>query len=406
MPFNTHQLRNEFPALNQEVNKKPLVYLDNAATTQKPRAVIERLLQYYNSENSNIHRGAHFLANRATEAYEDARETVKAFINAQHNHEIVFTKGTTESINLVANSFSQKFLKKGDEVLLSTMEHHSNIVPWQLACEKYGATLKVVPVTYSGELDMKSYAEMLGDKTRIVSIMHVSNTLGTINPVRQMVKMAHEKDIPVLLDGAQALSHMKVNVQEIDCDFYCFSGHKLYGPMGVGVLYGKEKWLEEMPPFLGGGEMIKNVSFEKTTFNQLPFKFEAGTPDVADVLGLQAAIRFISYLRPDEIADHENKLLDYATKKLSELDNIKFYGTASEKTSVISFIFEDIHPFDVGTILDKLGIAVRTGHHCTQPLMDHYGIPGTVRASMAVYNTTEEIDILYEGLLQVRKMFG
>ncbi len=406
MPFNIEQLRREFPALHQDVNNRPLIYFDNAATTQKPKAVIERLAQYYNSENSNIHRGAHYLSSKATEAYEEARKTVQMFVNAAFSHEIVFTRGTTEAINLVASSFGKKFLNKGDEVIISAMEHHSNIVPWQMACEEHGAVLKVIPMDKQGVLDMDAYKELLNVKTRIVAVMHVSNALGTINPVKEIISLAHEKDIPVLIDGAQALSHMKVDIQQLDADFYCFSGHKIYGPMGVGVLYGKEDWLNRLPPYQGGGEMIKEVTFEKTTYNELPFKFEAGTPNVGDVLGMEAAIRFLSYLRFDEIAGHENELLEYGTQRLAELDNIRFIGTAPQKTSVISFIFNDIHPYDTGTILDKLGIAVRTGHHCAQPVMDCFEIPGTVRISFGVYNSKQEIDKLIEGLGTVREMFG
>lgn len=406
MPFNIEQLRREFPALHQEVNKRPLVYFDNAATTQKPKAVIERLAQYYNSENSNIHRGAHYLSSKATEAYEEARKTVQMFINAAFSHEIIFTRGTTEAINLVATSFGKKFLKKGDEVIISAMEHHSNIVPWQMACKEHGAVLKVIPMDKQGVLDMDAYKELLNAKTRIVAVMHVSNALGTINPVNEIINLAHEKDIPVLIDGAQALSHMKVDVQQLNADFYCFSGHKIYGPMGVGVLYGREEWLNQLPPYQGGGEMIKEVTFEKTTYNELPFKFEAGTPNVGDVLGMEAAIRFLSYLRFDEIAGHENELLEYGTQRLAELDNVRFIGTAPQKTSVISFIFNDIHPYDTGTILDKLGIAVRTGHHCAQPVMDFFEVPGTVRVSFGVYNSKQEIDKLIEGLKTVREMFG
>jgi cysteine desulfurase / selenocysteine lyase len=405
MPFNTDQLRREFPALQQEVNKRPLIYFDNAATTQKPKAVIERILQYYSRENSNIHRGAHFLSQQATEAYEDARNTVRLFINAAFDHEIIFTRGTTEAINLVAHSFCRKFVKQDDEIIISALEHHSNIVPWQIACEYYGAQLKVIPMDERGVLDLNAYASLLNSKTKIVAVSHISNALGTINPVKEMTRMAHEHGAAVLIDGAQAMSHMKVDVQDIDCDFYCFSGHKLYGPMGVGVLYGKEDYLNQMPPYQGGGEMIKEVTFEKTTYNDLPFKFEAGTPNVGDVLGMEAAIRFISYLRPDEIAAHEDRLLKYATEQLLTLENIRIIGTAPEKTSVISFIFNDIHPYDTGTILDKMGIAVRTGNHCAQPLMDFFGIPGTVRVSLAVYNTRSEIDQLIIALKKIREMF-
>ncbi|MFN3556344.1 MAG: SufS family cysteine desulfurase [Bacteroidales bacterium] len=406
MPFNIDQLRNEFPALNQEVNKRPLVYFDNAATTQKPRAVIERILQYYGRENSNIHRGAHFLSQQATEAYESARETVQMFLNARHSHEVIFTRGTTEAINLVAHSFCKKFVTAGDEIIISAMEHHSNIVPWQMACEQYGAHLKIIPMDDRGVLDMEAYRQLLCEKTKMVAVTHVSNSLGTINPVKEIIDLAHEKGAAVLIDGAQALSHMKVDVQALDCDFYCFSGHKIYGPMGVGVLFGKEDWLNRMPPYQGGGEMIKEVTFEKTTYNELPFKFEAGTPNVGDVLGMEAAIRFLSYLRFDEIAIHEHDLLDYATQRLSELDNIRFIGTAPDKTSLVSFLFTDIHPYDTGTILDKLGIAVRTGHHCAQPVMDHFGVPGTVRISFGVYNSKKEIDTLIEALKTVREMFA
>jgi cysteine desulfurase / selenocysteine lyase len=406
MPFNSEQLRREFPALQQEVNKRPLIYFDNAATTQKPKAVIERILQYYTRENSNIHRGAHYLSQQATLAYEEARETVRMFINATFDHEIIFTRGTTESINLVAHSYSKKFIKQGDEIIISAMEHHSNIVPWQMACETYGAQLKVIPMDERGVLDMDAYAKLLSPRTKMVAVTHISNALGTINPIKEITRLAHEKGAAVLIDGAQALSHLKVDVQDIDCDFYCFSGHKLYGPMGVGVLYGKEDLLNQMPPYQGGGEMIREVTFEKTTYNDLPFKFEAGTPNVGDVLGLEAAIRFVSYLRPDEIAAHENRLLKYATEQLLTLENIRIIGTSPDKTSVISFIFTDIHPYDTGTILDKMGIAVRTGNHCTQPLMDFFGIPGTVRISMAVYNTRHEIDELIIALKKVREMFA
>lgn len=406
MPFNIEQLRREFPALQQEVNGRPLIYLDNAATTQKPKAVIERILQYYSRENSNIHRGAHFLSHQATEAYEEARKTVQMFVNAQHSHEIIFTRGTTEAINLVANSFCRKFVGKGDEIIISHMEHHSNIVPWQMACEASEANLKVIPINEHGELDMDAYAAMLSHKTKIVAITHVSNSMGTINPVKEIIDLAHQKNIPVLLDGAQAISHFRVDVQALDCDFYCFSGHKLYGPMGVGVLYGKEEWLNQMPPYQGGGEMIKSVQFDKTTYNELPFKFEAGTPSVGDVLGLESAIKFLSYLRYDEVALHEQSLLQYTESKLRTLENIRFIGTAKKKISVVSFIFDDIHPYDTGTILDKMGIALRTGHHCAQPVMEYFNIPGTVRISLAIYNSHNEIDQVVEALQKVRKMLA
>ena len=399
-------LRKAFPILQREVNKRPLVYFDNAATTQKPQVVMDRLMHYYVSENSNIHRGAHFLSQQATEAYESARATIRAFINARHDHEVIFTRGTTEAINLVAYSYSKKFVAPGDEILISAMEHHSNIVPWQIACQEMRARLKVIPMNKRGELDMEAYSSLLNDKTRIVALTHVSNALGTVNPLKDIINQAHEKNIPVLIDGAQAIPHMAVDVQELDCDFYCFSGHKMYGPMGVGVLYGKEEWLNQMPPYQGGGEMIREVTFSGTTYNELPFKFEAGTPNVADVLGMEAAVKFITHLGHEHIAAHEDMLLDYALKQLEQLDEIRFIGTASQRTSVISFLFKDIHPYDTGTILDKLGIAVRTGHHCAQPIMDYFEIPGTVRVSLAVYNTKQEIDILIDALKKVREMFG
>jgi cysteine desulfurase/selenocysteine lyase len=406
MSINVEQLRREFPVLNQTVNGKPLVYLDNAATTQKPKAVVERLMDYYYKENSNIHRGAHYLSVQATEAYEEARETVRLYLNAAFSREIIFTRGTTESINLVASSFSQKFLKEGDEILISAMEHHSNIVPWQLACEQKGATLKVIPMNEHGELLMETLTGLLTEKTRLVAVSHVSNALGTINPIEEIISQAHQKGIPVLIDGAQAVPHMKVDVQKLDCDFYCFSGHKLYGPMGVGVLFGKEEWLEQMPPYQGGGEMIKEVRFTGTTYNELPYKFEAGTPNVGDVLGLEAALRFVSYLRHDVISVYEEQLMQYAMQQLSTLPNIRFIGTSERKTSVISFIFDDIHPYDTGIILDQMGIAVRTGHHCAQPVMDFFQIPGTVRVSFAMYNSLLEIDLLMDGLQKVRTLFA
>ena len=406
MSINTEQVRNEFPILQRMVNNRPLVYLDNAATTQKPKVVMERLRSYYENENSNIHRGAHFLSSQATEAYEQARKTIQTFINARHHYEVIFTRGTTEAINLVASSFCKKFIKKGDEILISAMEHHANIVPWQMACEDHGAVLKVIPMNEQGELDLNAYRQLLGNKTRMVAVTHISNALGTINPVKKIIDIAHAKNIPVLVDGAQATPHMAVDVQAMDCDFYCFSGHKMYGPMGVGVLYGKEKWLNTMPPYQGGGEMISEVRFDKTTYNELPFKFEAGTPNVADVLGMETAIDFITGLGLEAIAAHENDLLQYAANQLKQLEKIRFVGTAKKKTGVVSFLFTDIHPYDTGTILDKLGIAVRTGHHCAQPVMDFFNIPGTVRASFALYNTREEIDLLVAGLRKVREMLA
>ena len=397
-------IRSQFPILNQTVYGKPLVYFDNAATTQKPQCVIDTLCDYYKSLNSNIHRGAHYLASQATEQYEQTRRKVKEFINARHSHEIVFTRGTTESINLVASSFSQRFIGKGDEVVVSAMEHHSNIVPWQLACERQGATLRVIPFDDQGILDLNAFAALLNERTRIVAVTNVSNTLGTVNPIAEIIRIAHRREIPVLVDGAQAISHRKVDVQQLGCDFYCFSGHKMYGPMGVGVMYGREELLEQMPPYQGGGEMIKDVTFERTTYNELPFKFEAGTPAVGDVLGLGTAIDFISQIGIGTIAATEKELTDNATGQLQQIEGLRIYGTAPDKTSVISFLIGNAHPYDVGTLLDKLGIAVRTGHHCTQPIMDRYGIPGTVRASFAVYNTRDEVDTLCAAIRRIAPM--
>ena len=397
-------IRECFPILDQTVYGKPLVYLDNAATTQKPQQVIDTLCQYYKTLNSNIHRGAHYLAAQATDAYEATRRQVQAFIGARHSHEIVFTRGTTESINLVASSFSQEFLHEGDEVIVSGMEHHSNIVPWQMACERKKARLRVIPFSDEGVLDIEAYKSLFCEKTRIVAVTHVSNTLGTVNPISDIVETAHAHGVPVLVDGAQAIAHMIVDVQALDCDFYCFSGHKMYGPMGVGVLYGREEWLEQLPPYQGGGEMIKEVTFERTTYNELPFKFEAGTPAVGDVLGLGAAIQFMQETGIYNIASHEQELTHYAMQQLGQIEEMRFFGVAPDKTSVISFLLGNAHPYDTGTLLDKLGIAVRTGHHCTQPVMDRYGIPGTVRASFAVYNTTSEIDALVSALQRIAPM--
>ena len=397
-------LRSQFPILDQEVYGKPLIYFDNAATTQKPQSVIDCLSAYYLTLNSNIHRGAHYLAAKATEEYELTRRTVQRFINARHSHEIVFTRGTTESINLVATSFCQQFLHEGDEVVISAMEHHSNIVPWQMACQRHGATLRTIPFSDQGVLDLDAFRSLLNSHTRIVAVNHVSNTLGTINPIAEIVSMAHSHDIPVLVDGAQAISHMPVDVQALGCDFYCFSGHKMYAPMGIGIMYGREEWLDRMPPYQGGGEMIKEVTFERTTYNELPFKFEAGTPSVGDTMGLKAAIEFMLQAGVGNIAAHEKELTEYATERLLNIDGIRIYGTAPLKTSVISFLIGNAHPYDTGTLLDKLGIAVRTGHHCTQPIMDRYGIPGTVRASFAAYNTIEEVDSFIAALQRIAPM--
>lgn len=393
-------IRSQFPILDTQIHGHPLVYLDNAATTQKPLRVIESLDGYYRTLNSNIHRGAHHLAAAATEQYEAVRRQVQSFINARHSHEIVFTRGTTESINLVASSFSKRYFTGDDEVIVSGMEHHSDIVPWQLA----GATLRPIPFSDEGVLDLEAYERLFSPKTRIVAVNHVSNTLGTINPIADIIRIAHNHGVPVLIDGAQAVSHLKVDVQALGCDFYCFSGHKMYGPMGVGVMYGREELLNELPPYQGGGEMIESVTFERTTYNQLPFKFEAGTPSVGGVIGLGEAISFMQEMGVDNIASHEDDLLRYATEGLSRISGTRIFGTAPHKTSVLSFLVGDAHPYDVGTLLDQLGIAVRTGHHCTQPIMDRYGIPGTVRASFAVYNTREEVDIFLNALERILPM--
>lgn len=406
MPFNPLQIRADFPILHQQIYKRPLIYFDNAATTQKPSQVIEAISHYYKQDNCNIHRGVHYLSVKATEAYEETRREVKEFINAKNTHEIIFTKGTTESLNLVATSFGKRYIQEGDEVITSIMEHHSNFVPWQQMCLERGAKLRVPGVNALGELDLEEFKSMLNEKTRLIAITHVSNVLGTINPVVDLITMAHERNIPVLLDGAQGVSHLPVDVQALDCDFYCFSGHKMYAPMGIGVLYGKEKYLEELPPYQMGGEMIKDVYVDHTTFNELPFKFEAGTPNVEGVVGLRAAIAYLNSLGMDQIAAYEDQLLKYAGEKLSEIPGLKFYGTSKHKASLISFLIGDIHPYDAGMIIDKMGIAVRTGHHCAMPLMDALKIAGTVRASFAFYNTTDEIDQLVLAVKKVREMFA
>jgi len=403
MKLDIQKIRSLFPILHQEVNGKPLVYLDNAATTQKPQQVIDALVNYYEYDNSNIHRGAHTLADRATRYYETTRDAVRDFINAPEREEIIFTKGTTESINLVAATFGRKFINKGDEIIISTLEHHSNIVPWQLLCEEKGAVLRIIPINDEGEILFEEYEKLLSEKTKLVSIVHVSNALGTINPVKAIIDKAHSVGAKVLLDGAQSASHFKVDVQALDCDFLAFSAHKLYGPTGLGVLYGKREILEQMPPFQGGGEMIKEVTFEKTTFNDIPFKFEAGTPNIADVIAFGRALDFILGLGKDMILTHEDSLLAYATEKLSAIPGFIPVGTAKEKVSVLSFLINGMHPFDVGVMLDASGIAVRTGHHCTQPLMNRFKIEGTVRASFSVYNTMEEVDRLYESVSKIAK---
>lgn len=396
--------RSRFPILTQTVNGKPLAYFDNAATSQKPQPVIDALVRYYSEYNGNVHRGVHTLSQRATDAYEDARSVTARFINAPEKECVVFTKGTTDSINTVAYSFAQAFLNAGDELWISALEHHSNIVPWQMACERTGAKLRVIPMNEAGELVLDGFYNELSAKTKLIAVNHVSNALGTVNPVKEIIAKAHALNIPVLLDGAQAVPHMRVDVQELDCDFYCFSGHKMFAPTGTGILYGKREWLEKLPPFEGGGDMIESVTFEKTTYNVLPFKFEAGTPNIGGMVAFAEAIRFMEEVGVDTIAAREQELLRYATEKLARIDGIRFIGTAREKAAVVSFLVEGSHPYDVGVILDKMGIAVRTGHHCTQPIMDFYGIPGTVRASFAFYNTEEEIDRLAEGVLKAQRM--
>lgn len=403
--FDVKEIRKDFPILGRKIHGKDLIYFDNGATTQKPNCVIEAMNDAYLDKNSNIHRGVHHLSQIATQAHEDARAKVQKFINAKHAHEIIFTRGTTESINLVAFSFGEAFLKEGDEVIVSTMEHHSNIVPWQMLEQRKGIKLRVVPINEKGELDMDAFASMLNEKTKLVSIMHVSNVLGTINPVEEIIRLAHAKNVPVMIDGAQAIAHTEVDVQALDVDFYVFSAHKIYGPNGIGVLYGKEEWLNKMPPYQGGGEMIATVTFEKTVYNELPFKFEAGTPDYVGSVGLAAALDYVSKIGIKNIEAYETELLHYATEKLSKIEGIRFYGTADHKGAVISFLVKDIHHYDMGMLLDKLGIAVRTGHHCAQPLMQNYGIEGTVRASFSFYNTKEEIDLFVKAVERVSNMF-
>ena len=404
--FDVEKVRADFPILKQCVNGKALVYLDNAATSQKPRAVIEAITHYYETENANIHRGVHALSQRATDDYEAARETVRAFLNAGDAKEIIFTRGTTEGINLVAQTYGRANVGAGDEVVMTALEHHSNIVPWQILCEEKSAKLRVAPINDSGELLLDEFRALLGPRTKLVAVAHVSNALGTIVPVREIVKLAHERNIPVLIDGAQAVPHIAVDVRAIDADFYVFSSHKVYGPTGIGVLYGKAALLNAMPPYQGGGDMISSVTFEKTTYNKLPHKFEAGTPDISGVIGLGAAIRYVNSTGIGNIAAHEHELLQYATEKVSALQGIRIIGTAREKAGVVSFVMEGIHPHDIGTILDREGIAIRTGHHCAQPLMDRFGVPATARASFAMYNTRGEVDALVAGLRKVQKVFA
>ncbi|NND08514.1 MAG: cysteine desulfurase [Saprospiraceae bacterium] len=392
--WDVEEIRNEFPLLKNTMHGKPLVFLDSAASSQKPRVVIDAISQYYSSQHANVHRGVYALSANATDLFEAAREATRAFIHAQYDHEIVFTRGTTESINLVAHSFGQKHLNQGDEVIISAMEHHSNIVPWQMACEANGAKLKIIPLLDDGTIRIEDVRDLISNRTKFISLVHISNALGTINPIQEVIDLAHHHDIPVMIDGAQAVPHLPINVVELDVDFYAFSGHKMYGPTGIGVLYGKEKWLEDLPPYQGGGEMIKKVTFEKTTYNELPFKFEAGTPNIAGTIGLKAAIDFLGDLPSTSIEQHETSLLEYGTSLLKELPGLHLIGTAPNKAGVLSFIIDGLHPYDIGTLLDHQGIAVRTGHHCTEPIMDRFGIAGTVRASLGLYNTHEELDQL------------
>lgn len=403
--YNVEEIRRDFPILGRQVYNRPLVYLDNGATTQKPRCVVDAMVNEYYNVNANVHRGVHFLSQQATELHEQSRETVRRFINARSTSEIIFTRGTTESINLLAFSFGEAFVREGDEIVVTEMEHHSNIVPWQMLCERKSAVLKVVPIDDDGRLQMDKYKELLSPKTRLVCCTHVSNVLGTVNPVKEIISIAHEKDIPVLIDGAQSIPHFSVDVQELDCDFYAFSGHKVYAPTGIGVLYGKEKWLDSLPPYQGGGEMIQKVTFAKTTYNELPYKFEAGTPDYVASHALAVALDYVSSLGMDNIFAHEKELTDYAMQKLSEIEGMRIFGPKEGRDAVISFLVGDIHHLDMGTLLDRLGIAVRTGHHCADPLMARLGITGTVRASFGLYNTREEVDILVDGVRRVSRMF-
>jgi cysteine desulfurase/selenocysteine lyase len=404
--FGVEEVRRDFPILRENVHGKPLVYLDNAATSQKPQLVIETLQKYYSLENANIHRGIHFLSERATQAYEDARAKVGGFLNAAESREIIFVRGTTEGINLVAQSYGRKFIGEEDEIILSAMEHHSNIVPWQILCEQVGARLRIIPMNDDGELLIDEYERLLSDRTKLVAVTHLSNALGTINPIKQIIQIAHRHGVPVLVDGAQAVPHLKVDVRDLDCDFYAFSGHKLYGPTGVGVLYGKASLLDAMPPYQGGGDMIRSVTFEKTLYNVLPYKFEAGTPNIAGGIGLGAAIDYLSQVGLDLVAAYERELLDYATDAVSTITGVRIIGTAKEKAGVLSFVLDGVHAHDIGTILDQEGIAIRTGHHCAMPVMQRFGVPATARASLAFYNTREEVDALVGAINNVKRMFS
>jgi cysteine desulfurase / selenocysteine lyase len=404
--FDVARVRQDFPILSEKIHGKPLVYFDNGATSQKPQAVIDALSEYYRAENSNIHRGVHHLSERATAAYEAARRKLRSFINARADEEIIFVRGTTEAINLVSQSYGRNFLKAGDEIIVSALEHHSNIVPWQMLCEQVGAKLRVVPINHDGEIVMDEYRRLLNDKTKFISIAHVSNALGTIVPVKEIVTLAHKRGIPVLIDGAQAVPHIKIDVQALGCDFYAFSGHKMFGPTGVGVLYGRAELLEKMPPYQGGGDMISLVTFEKTHYNVLPYKFEAGTPHIAGGIGLGVAVDYLANLDWDQVSAHEHRLLSYATEALSAIHGLRLIGTAREKAGVLSFVLDHVHAHDVGTILDQEGVAVRAGHHCAMPVMQRFGVPATARASFAFYNTIEEVDVLVRGIHRVLKVFG
>ncbi len=401
----TDQIRADFPILNQKIYNKPLVYLDNGATTQKPKQVIDAISEFYSQTNSNIHRGVHFLSEESTLQYENSREIIRKFVNANSVKEIIFTKGTTDGINLIANTFGEKYIKEGDEILISEMEHHSNIVPWQMICERKNAKLKVIPFNDNGELIFEKFENLLSEKTKIVSITHISNSLGTINPIKRIIEKAHQFNIPVLIDAAQSIQHTNIDVQELDCDFMVFSGHKIYAETGIGVLYGKEKLLDNLPPYQGGGDMIKTVDFEKSTYAELPLKFEAGTSNYVGAISIGVAIEYLQNIGFEDIMNHEKELLEYATEKLSSIKQLKIIGTAENKAGVVSFILDGIHNYDAGTLLDKMGIAVRTGTHCTQPVMKHFGIAGTLRASFAFYNTKEEIDQLYNAILRIQKLF-
>lgn len=404
--FDVARIREDFPILGREVHGKPLVYLDNAATTQKPKSVLDALMHYYEMENANIHRGVHYLSQTATDAYEAARETVQRFLNAASSNEIIFVRGATEGINLVAQTYGRKHVQAGDEIVITALEHHSNIVPWQMLCEEKGAKLRVAPINDAGELLLDQFEALLNVKTKFVAVSHISNALGSINPIAKIVEIAHRRNLPVLVDGAQAVPHTSVDVQALGCDFYAFSGHKIYGPTGVGVLYGKRTLLDAMPPYQGGGDMIRSVSFEKTTYNTLPYKFEAGTPNMAGVIGLKAALDYVQNIGLDAIAAHEHDLLIYGTEALSTVPGLRLIGTAKQKAGVLSFVMDEIHPHDIGTVLDQQGIAIRTGHHCAQPLMDRFGIPATARASLAMYNTRAELDALVTGLHKLKEVFA